>query len=373
MIQTYAIFLDAYRHLCARRLFWLTMILSALGVAAFALVGINEMGISILFWDIELGFLNTEVVPRDQFYKMVFTSVGIGFWLTWIAAILAIISTAGIFPEMISSGAIEPLLSKPIGRFRLYMTKYIAGLMFVALQVSVFTVACFLVIGIRGGAWEPALLLAIPIVVLFFSYLFSICVFFGVWTRSTITSMLLTLLIWMGLIVLLHWGETSILLFKNMTEMGVEAREAKIVTVQGRLDALGDRAETEEFDWARETIANMEEQLEGARNTRDNLRLTHTILLSAKTVLPKTGETVDLLERWLIDLADLPESMAGEDADLAALISDDGDFRPDDEMLQGRMLAELQGRSVWWVIGTSVLFEGVVVLLGAWVFCRRDY
>jgi hypothetical protein len=30
-------------------------------------------------------------------------------------------------------------------------------------------------------------------------------------------------------------------------------------------------------------------------------------------------------------------------------------------------------RSIGWVIGSSLLFEGVVVGIAAWIFCRRDY
>jgi hypothetical protein len=46
------------------------------------------------------------------------------------------------------------------------------------LQVLVFSTASFLVIGLRGGSWEPGLFLAVPIVTLMFSYLFSVCVLF---------------------------------------------------------------------------------------------------------------------------------------------------------------------------------------------------
>jgi len=55
------------------------------------------------------------------------------------------------------------------------------------------------VLGIRGGVWEPGLFISIPIVVIFFSYLFAICVLLGLITKSTIASLLLTLLIWFGL------------------------------------------------------------------------------------------------------------------------------------------------------------------------------
>jgi hypothetical protein len=35
--------------------------------------------------------------------------------------------------------------------------------------------------------------------------------------------------------------------------------------------------------------------------------------------------------------------------------------------------AELNRRTVAWIIGTSVAFEVVVLTLAIWIFCRRDY
>ena len=102
-----------------------------------------------------------------------------GVYLTWVAAVLALISTSSMFPDFLTGGSIDLYLSKPIGRVRLFFTKYVSGLMFVALQVSVFAVGSFLVLGWRGHSWEPSLFLAIPIVVIFFSYLYGICVLLG--------------------------------------------------------------------------------------------------------------------------------------------------------------------------------------------------
>jgi hypothetical protein len=33
----------------------------------------------------------------------------------------------------------------------------------------------------------------------------------------------------------------------------------------------------------------------------------------------------------------------------------------------------LRGRSIGWVLGTSICFEGLTLSLAAWIFCRRDY
>ena len=156
LTQTLALFIDSYRELSAKKIFWLTMGISGLIVLMIAAVGMSDDGSMTILWfetSLPLGDLGLE---KGVFYKVVFVNLGFRFWLAWGATILALASTAGIFPDFISGGAIDLALSKPIGRVRLLLTKYVASLLFVALQVAVFSLCAFLVIGIRGGAWEPA-------------------------------------------------------------------------------------------------------------------------------------------------------------------------------------------------------------------------
>ena len=118
MTQTWALLLDAYRELNSKKLFWITLILSAIVVLACGMAGINEKGITFLHWQFETPFFTTEIMSRANFYKMIFASMAIPIWLTWVATVLALVSTGGIFPDFIASGSIELTLSKPIGRWR---------------------------------------------------------------------------------------------------------------------------------------------------------------------------------------------------------------------------------------------------------------
>ena len=168
--QTIALFVDAYRELNAKKLFWITMMLSGLVVLVYAAIGINEEGIFFLWFKIPTPVpIDSTTLPPAILYKQLFLSLGIKIWLAWVATILALVSTAGIIPEMISGGSIEMLLSKPISRWRLFLTKYATGLLFAALQVGAFTAASVLVIGIWGGVGEPGLFLAMRLVGVWFS------------------------------------------------------------------------------------------------------------------------------------------------------------------------------------------------------------
>ena len=123
MTQTLAIFLDAYRDLNSRKLFWLSIFISFVVVAVVAALGIDEQGVTVLGWRFPSKFVNTLFFPPETYYKLIFQSLRIDIWLTWLAAILALVSTAGIIPDMIAGGSIDMMLSKPIGRTRLFLTR----------------------------------------------------------------------------------------------------------------------------------------------------------------------------------------------------------------------------------------------------------
>src|SRR5262245_32088070 len=120
IMQTIAIFRDAYRELNSKKLFWLVLLLSGIVVASFAAVGVNDRWLVVLFWTLDSSIFNSRLFPPAVFYKLLFANLGIGFWLAWLATILALVSTAGIFPDFISSGSIELVLSRPLGRLRLF-------------------------------------------------------------------------------------------------------------------------------------------------------------------------------------------------------------------------------------------------------------
>ncbi|MEL6740732.1 MAG: ABC transporter permease [Planctomycetota bacterium] len=385
--QTWALFVDAYRELNARKLFWITMILSGLVVGIFAALGISDRGISIFGWHPAfLAQVTTDVIAPSVFYKGMFANLGIGLWLTWIATILALISTAGLIPELITGGSIETMLSKPIGRLRLFLTKYLTGLLFVALQVAVFSAGSFLVIGIRGGVWEPAIFLAIPIVVVFFSYLFSVCALLGLVTRSTIAALLLTSLCWAMLFVVNLADQTLVFLETNQ-RLIIEEREDRLELMERNAvrlaqirehdsveaaEAAGYTPTPEDLASANPFVGTQRSLLESDRESLDDLSFWTGLVVGLKTALPKTSETTALLERNLIDLSELPQPDEDAPVDLE-LTQANQDIVVDDEELSFAVQERLRSRSVWWIVGTSLIFEGVILAIAGLIFARRDF
>ena len=436
LIQTWAMVVDAYRELCARKLFWITMGLSALVVIIFAIIGIDKDGVYLLWFKMPFSNVNTDILSKDLFYIGLFQNLGIGIWLSWIATILALVTTAGFFPNMIEAGSIEVHLSKPIGRWRMFFTRYFTGLLFVALQVGLFTLASFFVLGIRGGVWAPKIFLAVPIVIVFFSYLYSVCVLIGVRTRSAMPALLLTMLFWFALWIL-NTGDAMLIGFREGNEKLYEAKVARVERLETNtrnsiIEAKADEGienyepTDDELIASMPLIAREREARDKAQKDVKALKFWAGLIYKTKTTLPKTGETIALLQRWTIPQTELEAAQARADAarekeraekekeqaeearqkaaaakdtgaadkEKAAADEDTGaadapvqtadssqrspsEAKPDRDQNKGMdeeaIAEEFSSRPVWWIVGTSLGFEAFVLLLAGWIFVRRDY
>ncbi|MDX2146358.1 MAG: hypothetical protein SFZ23_02450 [Planctomycetota bacterium] len=393
--QTLAIFLDAYRELNARKLFWITTGLSTLVVLVFAGLGINEKGINFLGFPLGFIELTSEDVAPALFYKVAFMNLGVNFWLTWIAMLLALLSTASIIPDFVAGGAIELTLCKPIGRARLFLTKYLSALLFAMMQVGAFTLVAFLVIGIRGKSWEPSIFLAVPVVVAVFSFTYCVQALVGLLTRSTIASLLVSLL-FLGVVWLLHTADSTTTLFRESSRVRLEAASSTLAQMErnfrlrleleqraGQPGALPPERNPasltpKELDERNPAIANQRRRVDDLQGTIKTLDKWNTGFLVAKTVLPKTSETSELLGRFLLTDEEFA-SISQRDQDSSGIQVDasDGESVQERQMVMNEAGARAQsvfrGRSIWWVLGTSLAFEAVVLGIATVIFVRRDF
>lgn len=348
LTQTNALLIDGFRELRHRKLFWIALALSLLVVLAVGATGVNERGWTILHWTIE-GDINSKWMKPASYYKWLFVGLGVEFWLTWIATILALVTTAGIIPDLVSSGSIDLMVSKPISRSRLFLTKFVGGLIFAALQVGIFSVASFLLLGARADAWEPKIFLAIPLVIVFFSYLFAICALIGLVTRSTVASLLLTILAWA--LISGVWGTSEVF---NLVRIRytVDVRE-----LERRIPVTKDEQRAE----------NYKVELERFRASQKTYELVCRIGTLVVTPIPKPGATIELLQRSLLDIGDLPKR---RDNDRNPLF--DPQYAKDEEMVTASKLWK-ETQTPLWIIGTSLGAEAAILLLCCWIFSRRDY
>ena len=386
MTQTLALLVDAYRELCAKKLFWITMGLSGLVVLAFAMVGINEQGITFLWFQLPAeafgARMTSETLPPGLLYRFMFSSLAVPIWLSWVAVILGLISTAGMIPDLIQGGTIEAILSRPIGRVRLLLTKFVGGLLFMALQVGVFSTLVFIVIGVRGGSWAPEVFLAVPIVVAMFSYLFAVCVLLGLVTRSTIAALLLTLLFWMTVFVVNTGDNIAISMHEQIkADRRIQSdrlermeRNASLAILEERnasraeqgLEPLARYEPTVDELFAKDPrIPSRRDEVEQSESSERLAGKWRQGVYLGKMVFPKTQETIGLLERWTVDREALAQ-MGGPPTD-----NDDDSLAR--QQGQRATVEAIHSRPLWWVLGTSLAFEALVLGIAVIIFKRRDF
>lgn len=368
MIQTWAIFKDAYRELNARKMFWVSLGIAGLVVSVFAIFGMNERGIQILWFTLDTDVLNTKVFPKETIYKVLFAIIGVNLWLGWLSTILALVSTASVIPDFVASGAIENMLARPIGRVRLFLTKYAASLLFVVLQALVFTLLAVLIIGVRSGEWLWSLLYAVPMVTVFFSYLYSVSALVGVWTRSTIASLVAALVLW-GLVLGVSLVHTFVMLEKLKAEDPLPLKRTKVAALQLQINSLPPNPQTvEESDRVanlKKSLADSEVSLKELEASSEKWTSWYRVTHLAHAILPKCGETKSLMVKW----SD-PEGEIGRFLEAMG----PSDRRPPPRKIQRQMEQVLDAENtVWYVVGTSLVFEGLVLAAACTLFARRDF
>ncbi|MCH7226753.1 ABC transporter permease subunit [Haloferula sp. A504] len=329
MRQFVAVFVDALRLLRARALFWITLGISALAAVLYLSIGFDENGVTFLFGasGFESEFLREGSPLAEMFYLGIFSMIIVNLWLSWIAVILALITCAPVFPEFMAEGSAGVALSKPISRIKLFFYKYLSGLLFAFLQTGIFCAIVFLAIRLQVGTWNPSVFWAVPLVVLMFSYLWSVMVAVGVRTRSVMASVLASLLVWFG-----AW------IAKTVEEYAWTAAEfGEVPAAQGSMRLT----EAEQKGW------------------RDR----YSQVSLAYTLLPKTSDTVNLLQR-LVTVQGQKKFAVSE---LLNLMATGAPVR-DDEVEEA-----LERHSVGFIIGSSLAFEAVMLAFAGWSFCRRDY
>lgn len=114
----------------------------------------------------------------------------------WVALAVAVIITAGFIPNMMAKGSLDLVVSKPIGRVRLLLYKYLGGLTFIAVLGAYTVVGVWLAVGLRSGLWSPNFLAVLPMLMFYFAVLYAVSTLTAVLTRNTIVSILVTAVAW---------------------------------------------------------------------------------------------------------------------------------------------------------------------------------
>jgi hypothetical protein len=109
---------------------------------------------------------------------------------------LGILVTASIIPEMLQPGSLHLLLSKPISRTMLLLSKFVGGCAFVLLCVVQLVIGLYLIAGLRLDIWNPRLMWCIPVSVFLFAVYYSVSLVAGLRWRTPILAIGVTAIFW---------------------------------------------------------------------------------------------------------------------------------------------------------------------------------
>jgi len=372
-IAILAILRESWLTLRAEKLFKLVLGLNLLVIVAYASIGFDATGVSIFFGlaHVDSEYIHEGTSLAKTLYLGIYSAFIVNLWLAWAASILALISTSSIFPSFLKEGAVELVMSRPTRRSTIFFVKYFGGLLFVMVQVGIFTLGAFLAAGWRVDVWDPAIFLAIPLITLFYSYLFCINVLVGVITRSTLTALLATLLFWFATFSI---HTTDQLLTENLfrfQETAIRA-EKRIAELEAERDTANAEQDTKEADNVEHWLQGPQKEAAAAREAVEQLTPWETTMGIIRTTIPETDRTLALLHRQLernsdVSLFDLMTGRGFDDED------DPPRELNAEEVAQRKVLAQENQIPAWQIIGKSLIFEMIVLGLTLWIFRRRDY
>lgn len=125
----------------------------------------------------------------------------IAIFLGFFGVFGSLLVTAGIIPRTFEPGEISLLLSKPVRRSALFVTRYFGGCMFTLLYATVLVVGIWLLLGFRLGFWRHQILWCIPIYLLLFAIYYSVSAVAGAVWRNSIVALSLVLVFWLSVTV----------------------------------------------------------------------------------------------------------------------------------------------------------------------------
>lgn len=200
---------DAYLQVIDNAVFKILLGLVLLLVALTFVVGFRADGVEILFglfrYDYEqflgtvgwmfgvIGGENTnETIVRA--IQNIFTTTISGSF----GALFAVVATSFFLPRMLERGAADTLFSKPVSRGALVVSRYLASLIFVSLLTAVLVLGMYLGFAVSSGYTDPQFLWSGPMLIYLFAILSAFSTFWGAMTRSSIATLLLTVVSWWG-------------------------------------------------------------------------------------------------------------------------------------------------------------------------------
>lgn len=136
--------------------------------------------------------------PLEQTAKLIDSTIIaiLSVFLGFFGVFSSLLVTSTIIPRTFEPGEISLLLSKPVRRSVLFVTKFIGGCAFTLLCASVLVAGVWILLWFRFNLWRPELLLCIPLYVFLFAIYFSVSALAGAIWRNATVSLILVVAFW---------------------------------------------------------------------------------------------------------------------------------------------------------------------------------
>ncbi len=150
---------------------------------------------SIVFTYLGYELLGAIRIRKQQFSEAVESLLLSGvIWFCSFCMFVAVLVTAQIIPLTFEVGSLNLLLSKPISRWKLFITQYLGGCAFILLAMSYLFVGFWLILGLRIGYWNHGILYYIPGFMFMFAIYYAVSAVIGLIWRSTIVAAIVCIL-----------------------------------------------------------------------------------------------------------------------------------------------------------------------------------
>lgn len=206
------------------------------------IVSVSEsraFGVKYAIWDLPFPFpLPREMVKR-QIPVVATQLIDVTFGIFGIA--LSFLVTAPLITQMFEPGALHVLLSKPISRSLLLLSKFVGGCFFTVLGSSYLLIGMWLYMGIQLQLWEPGLLAGIPVYVCTFAVYFTVVVAAALFWRNAMIAIVAGLLFWAFCFGL---GSTYV----GLDSFAVQPARPRAITVANKIPIIA-RQNGETYEW----------------------------------------------------------------------------------------------------------------------------
>jgi ABC-2 type transport system permease protein len=194
------IILNTFREAIAKKIFIGYYIIYTIIILVFLFaINLDTVEGVISLTDVQQSVMSLQAIMTSVSYLLVL--------------IFCIISSASFIPSMVDKGTIDLLLSKPLSRFNILLSKYLGAVIFVGISLVYFIGAIWLILSIKSGYWNFSFLFTILSLTFAFAVMYSIVVVIGLTTQSSIIAILVNLFLLFVLCPVLAARETVIFTF----------------------------------------------------------------------------------------------------------------------------------------------------------------